>query len=173
MKKHLKIIITVFFIVILAFLSYQITVKINYKKEVKKNIKTIPKFSYQNINGELFTNKNLKKQQATIFIYFNTECDFCIEESQMIKKNILKFKGIQLIFISFETSIKIKEFSNKNQLSHYDNISFLHDNKANFNIIFDIKSMPCLVLYDKNHRLIEKINGQIKVETLIKKMITD
>ena len=140
------------------------------KKEVAKNIKVIPKFEYQNIKGGTFTNNDLIKDTPTLFIYFNTECEFCIEEVQMIKENIAKFNDFQLVFISFEKSDLIKAFATKYKLNNYVNITFLSDTKVSFSTTFDVKSLPCIVLYDKNQRLIEKIKGQTKAETLIKKL---
>jgi len=170
MKKILKIIIPFLFISTLGYFGFQIYTKIQHKKEVAENIKTIPKFSFQNINGGVFSNQNLKKDTPTLFVYFNSECEFCNEEAQMIKENITKFKHVQLVFISFEKQDLIKAFAAKHQLSTYDNITFLSDTKISFATTFDVKSLPCLVLYDKNQKLIEKIKGQTKAETLIKKL---
>ncbi|WP_264522481.1 hypothetical protein [Flavobacterium sp. N2469] len=61
MKKSLKTIIVSLFIGALFFLGYQITSKINHKKEILQNIKTIPNFSYQTINGETLQMKILKR----------------------------------------------------------------------------------------------------------------
>ena len=166
----LWVIIPVLFISTLGYFGFQIYTKIQHKKEVAENIKTIPKFSYQNINGGVFTDANLKKDTPTLFVYFNSECEFCNEEAQMIKENITKFKGVQLVFISFEKQELIKAFATKHQLTSYDNITFLSDTKVSFATTFDVKSLPCLVLYDKNQNLIEKIKGQTKAETLIKKL---
>jgi thioredoxin-related protein len=88
----------------------------------------------------------------------------------MIKENIAKFNDFQLVFISFEKSDLIKAFATKYKLNHYVNITFLSDTKVSFSTTFDVKSLPCLVLYDKKQRLIEKIKGQTKAETLIKKL---
>jgi len=170
MKKYFKIIISLFFVVIIVFFGFQIYSKIQHKKEVAENIKTIPKFEYQNIKGKNFTNEDLKRDIPTLFIYFNTECEFCNEEATMIKQNIEKFKLFQLVFISFEKPDLIKDFAAKYKLNTYDNINFLSDTKISFASTFDVKSLPCLVLYDKNQRLIDKIKGQTKAETLIKKL---
>lgn len=170
MKTSLKLILILLFIGILVFLIYQITSKINHKNEVAKNIKTIPAFTYQNIKGGVFTDQDLKKEIAIIFIYFNTECEYCDHEAQMIETNISKFKNIQLIFVSFEKPEKIKRFAQKHQLTIYDNIYFLCDNKVTFAATFDVNSLPCLVLYDKNQNLIEKIKGQTSIKILLKKM---
>ncbi len=169
MKKQLKILIPILFIGVFGYFGYQIYSKIQHKKEVAEHIKTIPKFEYQDIKGGNFTNENLKENTATLFIYYNSECDFCNEEAQMIKQNIDKFASFQLCFISFEKPEQIKTFANKYQLNTYDNIHFLCDSKVTFASTFDVKSMPCLVLYNKDQKLIEKIKGQVKAATIINK----
>lgn len=170
MKKFLKIIIPLVFVSLLAFIGYKIVSKINHKKEIAANIKTIPAFQYQNLKGESFSNKNLETDAPTLFIYFNSECEYCNEEAQMIQESVNKFRQYQLVFISFEKPELIKTFAQKHNLLNYDNIHFVCDTKVSFATTFDVKSLPCLVLYDKNQQLIEKIKGQTKAETLLKKL---
>lgn len=170
MKKTLKILILTIIISLLAFMGYKVVNKINYKNRVAENIKKIPNFEYQDLENNIFTNANLKENKPLLFVYFNSECDFCNEEAKMIKENIEQLKTIQIIFISFEETEKIKQFVTNHQLDSYDNITFLSDSKVTFATTFDVKSMPCLVLYDKDNNLIEKIKGQTKAETLIKKL---
>lgn len=170
MKRYFKTIFLVTFIGIFLFLGFRIITQIIHKNEVAQNIKSIPAFSYQNINGENFTNQNLKKETAVIFIYFNTECDYCINEAQMIKENITQFKDLQLVFVSIEKPELIKKFAQKHQFTTYDTIYFLSDNKVSFSTTFDIQSMPSMILYNKKHQLIEKIKGQTKALTLLKKI---
>lgn len=171
-KKYIKIILPVLFLGLFGFLIFQITSKINHKKEVAENIKTIPNFNFQNVNGGRFTNENIIKNTPTLFIYFNSECEFCNEEAEMIQLNIDKFSPIQLIFVSIENPDKIKEFAIHHKLFNYDKINFLSDTQVSFAPTFDVKSLPCLVLYDKDQHLIEKIKGQIKPEVLIEKLTT-
>lgn len=170
MKKYLKIIIPILFLGLFGFLIFQITSKIKHKNEVAENIKTIPSFNFQNVNGGSFTNENLMKNTPTLFVYFDSECEFCNEEAEMIQRNIDKFSTIQLIFISIENPNKIKGFAINHKLINYDKINFLSDTKISFAPTFDVKSLPCLVLYDKDRHLIEKIKGQIKPEVLIEKL---
>ncbi|TCN61071.1 hypothetical protein D0809_04105 [Flavobacterium circumlabens] len=170
MKRFLKIVFPIVFACFICFLGYLIITKINRKKEAAENIKTIPKFSYKDVNGGFFTNQDIKINIPTLFIYFNTECEYCNEETKMIKENEEKFQNVQLIFVSFEKPGLIKTFATKHQLTSYPNIHFLYDNKVTFATIFDVNSLPCLVLYDKNQKLIEKIKGQTKIEILLKKL---
>lgn len=173
MSTSIKMILSLLFISAFLFLGYSVINKIVYKNEVKKNIKTIPEFSYQNIKEGIFTNQNLKAETPTIFIYFNTECEYCNEEAQMIHENLKTFENVQIIFISFENIKQIKNFAQNHQLINHDNVHFLHDSKNTFASTFDINSLPCLLLYDKKQNLIEKVKGQTKPEILIKKLNTE
>jgi peroxiredoxin len=170
MKKYIKISIVLLLIGIFGYFGYLVISKINHKKEVAENIKSIPNFEYLELAGAVFTEKNLKSNTPTLFVYFNSECEFCNEEANMIKENIEQLKDVQIIFISFQSQEEITAFATRHQLLNYGNITFLRDSKVTFATTFDIKSLPCLVLYDKNKNLIEKIKGQTKVEKLVDKL---
>jgi peroxiredoxin len=170
MKKILKIIIPILILGSLTFMGYMVVTKIKYKNKISENIKTIPTFSYKTINGEVFCNKDLKNDTPKVFLYFNSECEHCQSEAEQIRDNVEKFANVQLVFISFEKPDKIVAFATKYKLNHYDNITFLCDSKVSFSITFDVKSLPTIVIYDKNKKLLEKIKGQVKVETILKKI---
>ena len=169
MKKILKIVIPILVISLLAFMGYKVVSKINHKKQVAENIKKMPAFSYVTLENKVFTQENLVQNIPTLFIYFNSECDFCNHEAEMVQQNIEQLKDIQVVFISYESIEKIKPFATKFKLLNHANISFLSDSKITFATTFDVKSMPCLVLYDKDNNLIEKIKGQVKMETVLEK----
>ncbi|WP_445713547.1 TlpA family protein disulfide reductase [Flavobacterium sp.] len=169
MKKKLKILIPILIISLLAFMGYKVMSKINHKKQVAENIKKMPNFSYVTLENKVFTQENLMQNKPTLFIYFNSECDFCNHEAEMVQQNIKELKDIQVVFISYENLEKIKSFAAKFKLLHHDNIHFLSDSKITFAATFDVKSMPCLVLYNKENNLIEKIKGQVKIETVLEK----
>ena len=172
MKKTLKIVIPLLIISLLAFMGYKVVNKNNHKKQVAENIKQMPSFSYVTLENKIFTQENLVQNKPTLFIYFNSECDFCNHEAEMVQQNIEQLKDIQVVFISYEPVEKIKQFATKFKLLNHDNISFLSDSKISFATTFDVTSMPCLVLYDKENNLIEKIKGQVKIETVLEKFTT-
>lgn len=169
MKKTLKILIPLLVVSLIAVMSYKVMSKINHKKQVAENIKIMPNFSYVTLENEVFTNEDLKKGKPTLFIYFNSECDFCNHEAEMVQQNVEKLKAIEVVFISFEPIEKIKTFAETYQLLNHDGITFISDSKVTFSDTFDVKSLPCLVLYDKDNQLIEKIKGQVKIETVLEK----
>ena len=172
MKKYLKIIIPILILGSIAFMGYKVISKINHKKEVAEHIKTIPEFSYKTVDGKVFSNTDLKENIPTIFLYFNSECEHCQSEAEQIRDNIKKFANVQLIFISFEEPKTITAFATKYKLIGYDKITFLCDSKVSFATTFDVNSLPTVVIYDQNNRLVEKIKGEVKIENILKKITT-
>lgn len=173
MKKTLKILIPILVLSLLAFMGHKVVSKINYKKQVAENIKKMPDFSYVNIENKVFTNESLEKGNPTLFIYFNSECDFCNHEAEMVFQNLEKLQDIQVVFISYEPIEKIKQFATKFNLLNHANITFISDSKNSFATTFDVNTLPCLVLYDKDDNLIEKIKGQVKIETVLEKFMIE
>ena len=172
MKKTFKIIIPIIVLGLLAYMGYVVFQKISHKKQVAEQIQQMPDFAYQTLAGENFTQNNLKTNTPVLFIYFNSECDFCHHEAQMVYDNMQALKPIEVVFISFEPKENIKNFATQHNLLNYDNIYFISDSKATFATTFDVRTMPCLVLYDQNKNLIEKIKGQIKIEAVLQKFKT-
>ena len=170
MKSILKIIIPFLFTGLVAFMGYKVIAKINHKREVAEHIKTIPPFSYSTIKGKIFTDKDLREDTPTLFLYYNSQCEHCQNEAEQIRDNIKKFTTAQLVFISFEEPKKITAFAKKYKLIGYDNVTFLFDKQSSFATTFDVKALPTVVIYDKKKKLVEKTKGQIKVEKILAKL---
>jgi len=170
MKKHLKISFAIIFLFPLGYLGYNFVSKLRQKKAVAENIREIPAFSFESINGEKFTNAHLDSQKATIFIFFNSECDFCQHEAQDIQSHVEAFQKTQIVFVSVEEKEHIRNFSETYQLSRYDFIYFVHDPNGSFSTTFDANSIPFILIYNREGKLVEKIKGQTKAENILKKL---
>lgn len=166
MKRKIKLLLGVFLLSTLGFLGYKIVSKLNHKKEVAIRIKTIPNFSFQTMKGEIFTQDNLAKK-PTVFVYFNSECEYCQSEAIKIQERLSDFKEIQLIFISFEEKETIKQFAKEYQLINQENVLFLEDRKGEFSELFDVNSIPYMVIYDANKKLLKKFKGTTKVDKIL------
>jgi peroxiredoxin len=167
MRNQFKIIISLSLISVITFLGYNIWTKLNYKKEVAEGIRVIPKFSFRNIDGQVFTQKNVSKTGPKLFIYFNSECNYCQTEVKQIQENLHQLKDAQLIFVSFEDTKKIKAFATEYSLQNEQNIVFLKDKDFIFEDLFDAKTIPHMLLYSKDNHLIKKFKGLTKIEYVI------
>ncbi|PKP43129.1 MAG: redoxin [Bacteroidetes bacterium HGW-Bacteroidetes-13] len=170
MKKYLKISFAIIFLFLLGFLGYQFANQLKHKNAIAENIREIPAFSFETMDGKMFTKAHLDSQKATVFIFFNSECDYCQHEAQDIQNHVEDFHETQFIFVSVEDKDRIRKFSETYQLSHYDFIHFARDPSGSFITTFDANSIPFLLIYNREGKLVEKIKGQTKAENILKKL---
>ena len=168
MKKNIKIFLPLIVLFILMYTGYCMIKLSRQQKNKTERITHIPPFELKNIQGELFTNAELKEGVPVMFFYFNSECDFCQAEIKDIVTNIKKFEGIQLVFVSFEPIQKIITFQATHKLDIYDNVVFLSDYRNTFSETFDVKTLPSSLVYNENGILVSRNNGAVKVNYLLK-----
>ncbi|MCH3883484.1 TlpA family protein disulfide reductase [Tenacibaculum aquimarinum] len=166
MKKKIKLFILFLLVCILGFLGYKITRKLNHKKEVVERIKTTPSFSFKTIENLVYTEKDLPNVPV-VFVYFNSECEFCKTEASKIQSRLTDFKNVQLVFVSFEKKETIESFASVYKLDNQENVLFLEDKKGLFSEIFDVNSIPYIVVYNKDKELLKKFKGATKVDDIL------
>lgn len=168
MKKYIRIFIPIIVILALVYTGYKMVELSRHKKIQNEKIAHIPVFELKSTLGENYTNRNLKESVPVVFLYFNTDCEFCQAEIEDIVQNIKKFEGIQLLFVSFEPIQKIITFQATKKLDIYNNVVFLSDYKNTFSETFGVKKIPSSLVYDKTGKLVSRNNGAVKVDYLLK-----
>jgi peroxiredoxin len=167
-KKKIGIIIIISIIGLLGYLGYNIITKAKEKNDTAKKIQTIPNFELKTLENVSFSNANLKQNIPTIFIYFNTECDYCHHEAKSISQSLNKFKDVQFIFVSTENIEIIKQFSEKYNLNNHNKTTFLYDSNYSFSSKFNANSIPYILIYNKKQELIKKHNGQLNANGILR-----
>lgn len=163
-KKTILLIVVICVLGLLSYLTYNIISKTKEKKQIAKQLEIIPEFEFLTIEQQPFTKANLKPNLNTIFIYFNSECDYCQQETQSISDNLDTFKKVQFIFVSTEPIETIQKFAKQYELNNQQNIIFLYDSLDIFSSQFDATSIPYALIYDQNHKLIKKHKGQLNAK---------
>ena len=172
MRKYIKVGALLFLVFVVSFLGYKINANLKHKKEVALRIKSVPRFTFKTLENKDFTQVNINQELPKLFVYFNSECDFCNSEAQKIHDNLESLKNIQILFVSHEEINGIINFSKKHQLENKANIIFLADTKLEFSEIFDAKTLPFMLLYSKENRLIKKFKGATKIDKIIEVLIS-
>lgn len=167
MKKKVKIIIGLILISIIGYLGFSIGKKLKHKKEVAERIQEIPEFSFKDLNGKLYTRNQISAKHPKLFIYFNSDCDFCQVEGKQIQEHLEELKNVQILFISFEEVTGINSFAEKYHLINQKNITFLKDYESKFPEIFEANTIPFILLYSKDNQLLRKFKGATKIENII------
>jgi len=166
MRKKIKIIIIVLILGVFGVLIFSMLSKVKEKSTIEARIKTIPTFTLKTLQEANFKKHHLKPGKTIVFLYFNSECDFCQYEAESISNHIDEFNEIQLVFISIEPIEKIKEFSEKYNLHKHINIIFLQDVDGSFSEKFNVTSIP--LAYDKHQNLIKTHKGQLNAKGILK-----
>ncbi len=168
MKKKYRKTIGITFICFMTFMGMVMISKMKEKNKIEKKLMNIPEFNLLQLDGSNFSNLDLLLNKSTVFIYLDSECEYCQEETQSISDNLNDFSNVQLIFISKEPINKIQQFSEQYNLNNKQNITFLYDNLDAFSIRFDANSIPYILIYDKNQKLIKKHKGQLNAKGILR-----
>ncbi|MEM9680877.1 MAG: redoxin domain-containing protein [Bacteroidota bacterium] len=168
MRQFIKISIICIVLATLFYLCYNIILKSKEKTAIARQLQTIPKFEFLTLEENPFSNNNLIPELHTIFIYFDSQCEFCQHEAQSISDHLNRLQAIQFVFVSEEPINAIRQFSEEYNLSNQPNITFLHDNSRLFSSQFGATSIPYILIYDKNKVLIKRHNGQLNANGILK-----
>lgn len=166
MKKKIKLLLAIVLFIVIGFLGYKISSKLIHKKEVAERIKVIPNFSFYTLDGKEFSDKNLQKKPS-VFVYFNSECIYCQSETKKIQERLEDFNEVQLIFISFEKKEIIQQFAKDYELLDQENVLFLEDRKGEFSKLFDVTSIPFMVIYDEQKKMLKKFKGATNINAIV------
>ncbi|MBX3240805.1 MAG: TlpA family protein disulfide reductase [Chitinophagaceae bacterium] len=170
MKTIIKTGTIILIVSILLTLGYMLISTAQRKKNISNAIQTIPDFIATDLNGNPFSQSDLRKNIPVIFTYFNSGCDFCQREAKDIRENIRLFNNVQLLFLSTELPDVIGDFAQAYDLADYSNIIFLHDANNKVANQFGISVIPTTLIYGKDLQLLRKYKGQIKAVHIIKEL---
>lgn len=168
MKKIITILSISILTILFGYLLYGVFTKIHVKEIAAQRIEVVPNFKLQSIDSTSFSRTNLMLNKQTVFVFFNSQCDFCQHEAQSIHDELYQFKDVQLLFISSEPHESIASFASQYQLHKQPNITFLHDNNSLFSTELDIQSIPTVLIYNKQQKLLKKHKGQLNAHGILK-----
>lgn len=172
-KKNILHAILILVVVLLSVMLYKLITKAQEKQHIVQQLQTIPTFEFLDMEQYIFTKSNLKPNLPIIFISFNSECEFCQYEAQSISENLNQFKDVQILFVSTESLGAVQQFSEHYNLHNKQNITFLQDKDGLFNTLFDATTIPYILIYDKNQKLIKKHKGQLNANGILRALHGD
>jgi len=169
-KKNIIIFILISFLLGLPFILVN---NKNKKNQQNKEVyQSIPLFQIHDINGNIITEALLRDYKTVMFIYFNPDCDLCVDEIKQIKENESSFTRGKIIFFSDLPADEIQQFLQKIDFIPTQNILFLSDEKKILINKMEVKSSPTVYIY-RDNQLIKRFDGVVKIETLIQYFTED
>lgn len=163
MRKGLQILFITILVLIIGYFAYD-----QFKiQSISTDYQILPEFTLNDINGTKFNSSQLHRDKQKLIIYFDSECEHCLEEAAAISQHIKSFKNIQLIFISYQEPEAITEFAQTYHFLSLPNAVFLQDNYLQLVTAFNIKEFPFMLIYSKDNKLIQKFEGPTDIRNIL------
>ncbi|MGX5690934.1 peroxiredoxin family protein [Arcticibacter tournemirensis] len=130
----------------------------------------IPDFTFQTMEGRLFTQRDLINNKKIIFIFFDVTCDHCQHEMQDIGRRYADFKNVVFYLVSMDTKPAILKFMSSygRFLNGKPGVTILHDYKPEFVQKFGPDKFPAIFVYSEKRHLIKYLSGQKDVSEIVK-----
>jgi len=173
MKQKIKYLVIFIALGILVFFAKGIYFALEAKNQENRSLTDIPTFSFKDLQANDYTNKNLPNDKSVVFIFFKSDCPYCQAEISKIAQNLDKFASAQLIFVSTEDLIDILQFAEHYQLNDKYNIIFLRDEDNTFVKRFAAKSIPYVLIYNSQQKLVKRFKGLAKIDLITDEISTN
>ncbi|WP_461788640.1 TlpA family protein disulfide reductase [Pedobacter sp.] len=143
-----------FVICVSAILLYFIIIKI----KAQPNAAQLPNFTFQTLNGQLYTQRQLPEKEYYLVLYFSTDCHYCTDEMDDIIKQKQWFANCYVLLVSPSTIQQLNAY-HQYLANKGINYEILNDSKYQFSHYFGPANIPTIYLYSRNKRLVKKFNG--------------
>ena len=116
-----------------------------------------------------FTEKDIRKNMATLVFVFSPDCDHCQKETEELVDKIDQFKNIQIVMATTFDFSKMKNFIETYNLKKYKNITVGWDKTYLLPTFYRMSYFPFLGMYDKKGNLIEGVEGALPLDKVLLK----
>ncbi len=128
---------------------------------------TIPTFTvYKAPDSTAFSRENLQKKKPVIFMVFSPDCEHCQHETEQLLANIKKFKGTQIVMVTYLPYEEMIAFYKNYKIANYPQITMARDTKYFFPVFFKVSNLPSIFLYDKKGEFKKAFEGSVKIDSI-------
>lgn len=169
MKKTVARLTVALILLAVIMLTAGIIRKAGTANEIAERIKTLPDFTFPNVNGDLFISSEITRGPLLV-TYFHPECEHCQSEiSSLFESNFLD-GNIKVVLVSYADPGRIREFMDQFKTEYDTMLWVLSDTLMDFREIFGTEIIPSNFIYDENLRLVRDLKGVIRTETILKQL---
>ena len=129
---------------------------------------TVPQFTvYKAPDSTAFTRDDLSKRKSTVFFIFSPDCGHCQHETEMMTREIQKFKNTQIVMITYLPYEEMIKFYKVYNIAKYPQITMARDTKFFFPIYFKVQNLPSIFVYDKKGNFKKSFEGDVKMDSIV------
>jgi hypothetical protein len=168
LKRILKYLILGIGFTLLFYLTFEIRSELVKKSEIARKTKRLPDFCFYTLYGTRFLKKNIKKGNSCVIVFFNPDCHHCAYEIESIVSNAGLFFNTDILLVSDQPALVLKQISQMHNLSNHPQIEILHTNYRHIRSYFGAVTAPSTFVYSKDHALLKVFRGEVSAEAIIR-----
>ncbi len=127
-----------------------------------QNKKGIPPFSIMQTNGTVFKAADLKKDQPFMMVYFDPDCDHCLQFTTDMLKQLPAFVNVQIVFVTYVPVEGVRSFIARVGLDKYPDIKVgTEGNNFIVRYHYNVMLFPYLALHDKTGNLFATYESEV------------
>jgi thiol-disulfide isomerase/thioredoxin len=145
-------------------LVFKIRSQLKHKKEIATTTASLPLFEYTTLAGRK-TRNNPDSPKTKLLFFFNTDCEHCQAEAQLLAENSKSLELAEVYFLSNEDLSVIQNFSDK----YFKNAPSFTVAKVDVGVsarVFGVNTYPYVFIYSKDNQLLKTFKGEVKLEAL-------
>lgn len=129
----------------------------------------IPDFTFQRLNGQPFSRKDLTVNKKIVIVFFDVSCDHCQNELKAVSTRFDDFKKAEFYLVSMDNVPAINAFMKKYapKMQGKANVTLLRDVNRQFIVRFRPVQFPATYVYDSKKRLVKYFGQNSKVADII------
>jgi hypothetical protein len=128
---------------------------VSAQQPAQQNNKTgIAPFSIEQVNGKIYTYKELNKNIPTVLVYFSPTCDHCKVFLKDLLQHQKELKSKQIVMVTYLPVNELKPFVTEFNLEKYSNIKV---GTEGYSFVvrkyYNVERFPFIAIYNSNLQL--------------------
>ena len=158
----------VFLLPALLFFGFSLFAQEDSTAPVYQRFPTIPQFTvYKAPDSTAFSRDDLQKRKPVVFMVFSPDCEHCQHETELLLADIKKFKGAQIVMVTYLPYDEMMAFYKHYDLAKYPEITVARDTKFFFPVFFKVRNLPSIYVYDKKGNFRKNFEGSINPDLIV------
>ena len=158
----------IFLLPALLFFGFSLFSQEDSTAPVYQRFPTIPQFTvYKAPDSTAFSRDDLQKRKPVVFMVFSPDCEHCQHETELLLADIKKFKGAQIVMVTYLPYDEMMAFYKHYDLAKYSEITVARDTKFFFPVFFKVRNLPSIYVYDKKGNFRKNFEGSINPDLIV------
>jgi peroxiredoxin len=153
----------------ISILAALLFIQFGCRGKATASIDHLPAFSLLLLDSStVLKSKEIMPGKPLIFIYFQTDCPVCQQETKTLLRHIDSLTTVQLYCLTPMSLKDLKQYNSAYHLNSFKNITVATDYEHSFARIFRPRTVPYIAIYDNQKELVKIFSNETPYTEFLK-----